>query len=670
MTTPDDDPTSDTAQPAPEILWKDGIPHATRFDDRYYSSDDPAGETRHTFVEGTGLSDLCQKPRLTIAETGFGTGLNFLEAAALWCDTAPATARLDYIAVEGFAMARPDLARAHAMFPQHATLSAQLRDAWPAPGLSGTHRLRLANGRIRLILLIDDVVTVLRRHDFTADAWFLDGFAPAKNPDMWQPSVMQQVARLSAAGTRLASFTAATAVRRSLQKVGFQVTKRPGFGKKRECLAATFAGPASPAHRIAPWTVPPPARSPARADNDRIAVIGDGIAAWAVMRALRDAGRDPIQIAGTVSSQGRASALPQALIAPNLVRGVDGYATFARQAYLDALRVLDGLPPDAGIWHGARGVILPAMDAAAEQQQARLLADLAWPDTELRHIPAAEASTLQGRPTPGGLFLPRAGSINPDALRRAFGIRPDLTCDVAGLRRQSDQWAILDTSDKAVCTAASVILACGAGTAALLPDGGKQFGLRTGVGQLINVDGAQKRHLSLLADGYVTATDSNGGFTAGASIDPWPDARVQPQVDADRTDALVQRLKPILPDETGPVSAWVGLRCDTTDHLPICGAVQDTKAFAEDFAGLRHGKHLASYPPARHLPGLYTLTGLGARGFQSAFLLADHLAALITGASQPLDRDTAQALSPCRYQIRHLRKPDTPPVSGSTGRSD
>ena len=215
-------------------------PRSKVFDDIYFSRKNGLDETRHVFMAGNGLPQAwAGRDHFTIAETGFGTGLNFLEAARLFRATARPGQRLDFISIEKYPLDAatiadylsgwrdelgPELDRLCALYPD------------PAPGL---YRLDF-DDTITLMLHIDDVNNALPCLDQTIDAWFLDGFKPAINPDMWSPTVFETMARLARPGTRFATFTAAGFVKRGLRAAGFHVDKVKGFGWKRDMLTGVF----------------------------------------------------------------------------------------------------------------------------------------------------------------------------------------------------------------------------------------------------------------------------------------------------------------------------------------------------------------------------------------------------------------------------------------------
>lgn len=203
---------------SPVLDWRDGTPIATRFDDPYFSLGSGAEETRHTFLAG---NDLPARFRdgFHVAELGFGTGLNALVTAAAW----QGQGRLRFTSFEAFPMARGDMARALAAFPEFD--ASVLLTAWPA------RRIALPN--MDLEIVAGDVRETLPKWRGLADAWFLDGFSPARNPEMWGADLMAAVAEHTAPGGTFATYTAAGHVRRALDGAGFDVWRVPGFGRKR-----------------------------------------------------------------------------------------------------------------------------------------------------------------------------------------------------------------------------------------------------------------------------------------------------------------------------------------------------------------------------------------------------------------------------------------------------
>ncbi len=226
------------------LEWRNGQPYSQTFNDIYFSTDDGLEETNQVFIAQNQLETRfksLQDTTFTIIETGFGTGLNFLVTSALWLAHAPPHAQLYFYSIEKYPLKLADLSRVHALWPQFSAISCELLNQYETLK-SGTNHFSIAGGRIQLALQVDDVALALPQLTKKADAWFLDGFAPAKNTEMWTADVFAQIALLSQTNTTFATFTSAGIVRRGLQAVGFKVEKQAGFGKKREMLRGTFVG--------------------------------------------------------------------------------------------------------------------------------------------------------------------------------------------------------------------------------------------------------------------------------------------------------------------------------------------------------------------------------------------------------------------------------------------
>jgi tRNA U34 5-methylaminomethyl-2-thiouridine-forming methyltransferase MnmC len=216
------------------VDWRDGVPVSIRFDDPYFSVHDGLAETAHVFHVGNGLPARF-RDGFHIAELGFGTGLSLLATAALWQATGQ-SGTLRYTSFEAFPLGTDDIAKALSHFPALGTLTAPFLDQWSA----GQRRITLPG--VNAEILAGDARETLPPWDGRADAWFLDGFSPAKNPELWSDALMTQVARHTTPGGTFATYTAAGHVRRALQAAGFQVDRRPGHGRKRHMSAGVLLG--------------------------------------------------------------------------------------------------------------------------------------------------------------------------------------------------------------------------------------------------------------------------------------------------------------------------------------------------------------------------------------------------------------------------------------------
>ena len=223
----------------PAISHRDGILRADNFDDLYFSVDNGLDETHHVFINGNDIAArLINAAHFTIAETGFGTGLNFLAVMKLLegiTAKQPLVPQIDYISFEAHPLPSDVIAKSHQAFPAVEQQSKKLIDALP-PYWPGLHRCNFLGGKLRLHLVYGDANDTVANAKFIADAWFLDGFTPAKNPELWNRDLLLSIGRLTRAGGSFATFTASGAVRQHLTDAGFHVEKYRGFSRKRDML--------------------------------------------------------------------------------------------------------------------------------------------------------------------------------------------------------------------------------------------------------------------------------------------------------------------------------------------------------------------------------------------------------------------------------------------------
>ena len=584
-----------------DIEWTpEGAPRSRRFQDIYFSREGGLDEARAVFLQGCGLPDAWRgRRRFVVGELGFGTGLNVLALLQLWARARPAGGRLNVFSVEAYPLTRAAAARALDAWPQVASLAAPLLAAWPeAPGL---HRIDLPDVGAVVDVGVAEAAEALAAWQGRADAWFLDGFSPARNPQMWREEVLRLVAERSAPGARAATFTVAGAVRRGLQAQGFSVAKRPGFGAKGERLEARLAGE--------------PAESPAPA---RVCVIGAGVAGAALARAFLAEGVS-VTVLDRSGPAAAASGNPAALVTPRLDAGGGAVARLHAQAFRRAGRLVRREAPEAVIAEGA--LQLEAADRDARRFEALAAGEVYGPGALVR-LTAEAAGERLGEPVPcGGLWMPQALVVEPAALIRRWleGARLE-TGEAAALQRDGAAWRVLDGSGRVLAEAEAVCVAAGCDSAALLP------GLR-----LQPVRG----QVSLAAwigpvtaaawGGYVVPTRSGVLFGATHDRDD-EDAGLRP-ADHARNLQLLARRRPRLAAALaeGPLEGRAGVRAATPDRSPSAG-------------------------PVGGEAGPMALTGLGGRGFVLAPLLAEHLAALVAGAPSPLPAPLAALVAPDRFR--------------------
>ncbi|MBX7198310.1 MAG: bifunctional tRNA (5-methylaminomethyl-2-thiouridine)(34)-methyltransferase MnmD/FAD-dependent 5-carboxymethylaminomethyl-2-thiouridine(34) oxidoreductase MnmC [Rhodospirillaceae bacterium] len=629
------------------LTWDQGTPASLRFGDVYYSRGEGLAEKRHVFLAGCGLPGAWRGlEAFTICELGFGSGLSFLATVRLWVETAAPHARLNYLAVEAHPLTPDELQRSLAPWTELAREADALLGIYPAPS-PGFHRLHLGGG-ISLTLLYGDAAAMLSQTRARVDAWYLDGFAPSRNPEMWSVNVFQEMARLSRPGAHLATYSAAGQVRRGLQDAGFTVELAAGFGRKRDMVRARYTGGARTAP--APWFAPaaPSARG-------RAAIVGGGIAGTAVAAALARRGWACTLVERRATLAGAASGTPAAVAMPRLTAGhaIDGRIHAAAWRYA------------ARSWNDRTfytpcGVLQLATDAA-EAERLGLIAD-SGPLPALEFLSRDAASTAAGcaLPVPALLF-PNGGRIDARALCAAEARGADVLLgrDAAALERTGSGWRLSDNGG-AICDADVVVLANAGAARAFSRSAWLPLAARHGqiTAAAPSLESAKLR--CVLAYGGTLTPARDGLHHVGATFSaPAPGAAEDAVSGADDARNLAQlaQVLPGLARGLTPSASWAGVRWTTSDHLPLVGPLADAAAFARDYAPLRHGQHWVDYPPAAYEPGLYVMAGFGSHGLALAPLCAELLASHVTGEPWPLEQDLVAALHPSRFLLRDLKRP-------------
>nr|CRH05799.1 Putative tRNA 5-methylaminomethyl-2-thiouridine biosynthesis bifunctional protein mnmC [Includes: tRNA (mnm(5)s(2)U34)-methyltransferase; FAD-dependent cmnm(5) s(2)U34 oxidoreductase] [mnmC] [Candidatus Magnetococcus massalia] len=654
-----------------QVSWRgEETPYAADFDDIYYHPQQGAEESRHVFLRGIGAPDCWAEGEFfTIGETGFGTGLNFLLTWQLWQQSAASSARLQFVSVEGYPLCREDLQRALSPFAELTSLADQLVAQWP-PAVEGVHRLHLDGGRVTLTLLFGQAETMLPLLDATVDAWYLDGFAPDRNPQMWCPAVYQQLARLARPGAALATFTVAGHVKRGLTEVGFDVAKAKGFDRKRECLRGQRLESPSPVHSPhLPWFERTTSRY---SGNQPVAIIGGGIAGTSAAHALRRHGVEVTLFERHGAPGAEASGNPCGLFNPRLTAGRSLDGRFHAQAYFYALNCYQELARTAPeIMAAEQGIFHMAEDAAEWQKMQWMAEQARWPAEHLTLWDAERASRELNIQAPqGGFWHARAGSVFPARVCQALMAETPAhwNCTVQTLQQSTAGW-LLQTSDGEHGPFAAVILATGAHGQSLLDE--TTLPLQAVRGQLSLIDAHPDALPALVFGGYLTPAfeDSTGALkqVLGSTYMPWSDpgdTRWQ-TVKSEGHTRVWQQLHEALPElakawDRPPQQGRAALRAAVRDHLPLLGPLSTTEAMAQFFQQNNRRRSRQEQPPAPpYTPGLYTLGGLGSRGMMTAPLLAEALASWITAAPSPLPADILDALHPARVQIRQLKRGDT-----------
>lgn len=643
------------------LHWDEqGQPLSSAFDDVYFSRESGLEETRYVFLQHNRLAErfaaMGSQDCMVVGETGLGTGLNFLCTWQLFVQHAPPTARLHFISVEKFPLQPDDLRQALALWPELEPLS-QLFIASYKVIQPGTQTILLAEGRVQLTLLVGDACAQLAELDAQVDAWFLDGFAPAKNPQMWTQELFDLLARLSAPAATLATFTSAGFVRRGLTQAGFNMQRTPGFGRKREMLCGQFIGTPSTTEQ-APWF----ARPPHTTQSERHAlIIGAGLAGCSTAHSLARRGWQVTLLEAQEHIARQASGNAQGMLYLKLSAAHTPLSRLVLAGFGFSRRLLEQWP-DASSWH-ACGLLQLGWTEQERQRQQRLAH--AFSTDLLQPVDTAQASALAGIDLPnGGLWYPDSGWVAPaDWCHWLTGL-PNITlhthAHITDLQLRNGQWHASSADGRS--WHAPVVIVANAGAAAQLAPT-SHLPLKTIRGQtsLLPATAASSALRSVIsADGYVSPA-RQGEHCVGASFvfnsqDTGLNAAEQ-QENIQR----VHELSPALFQAMGgdalrqaPLRGHAAMRCTTPDYLPLIGPVADASAFHSSYACLRKDARTTVDNACPWQPGLYVNLAHGSRGLITAPLAGELLASWMCHEPLPLPRSVANACHPNRFLLRQL----------------
>ncbi len=581
---------------------------------------------------------------------------------AVFLEQAPLSgngSRLHFISVEKYPLTQADLRKALAAWPELAPLSQPLIDQWPLP-VSGCHRLLFADGRIRLDLWFGDIKEMLPQvpHPATGlvDAWYLDGFSPAKNPEMWTQDLFDDLARLARPDATLSTFTCAGFVRRGLIAAGFAMKKVKGHGSKREMLAGVREGKV-PQQSIAPWYARPAGR------EGEVLIIGGGIASAMTALSLVERGRHVTLLCENGEPASGASGNRQGALYPLLNGEHDALSRFYSLAFGFARNRLLALAKHHPVAFSLCGVTQLGYDDKSAAKLAKM-SQGPFPPELMHPLSAAEVEQVVGLPCDAdGVSYPLGGWLCPADLTRAAireaqaSRRLEVVFNAAVTRiAEEDGGWHLESRDGRQWHAPNLVVAAGHQLPTLLPFAELPlYPVRGQVSHVPTTASLSQLKTVLCYDGYLTPAH-NGAHCIGASY-----GRNQTDLAyrADEQDQNRARLQACVPQQRWPAEvdvsgaqARIGVRCASRDHLPVAGPVARLAALAD------HDVH-APADQQSALPlhtGLYVLGALGSRGLCSAPLCGELVASEICGDPLPLAADLLEALHPARYWVRRLRR--------------
>lgn len=683
----------------------DGAPFSEHFNDIYFDTHSGCEQSSRVFIEGNDIFNrlLLAKHPFTIAETGFGSGLNFLLTLQVYHQAqlhlsnkesnknvnestnqnvkleAGQTAQqnsadtdehdhqdsllpLTFISVEKYPLTKAQLIRSLAVFPELAEYAQPLLSQYPET-FESPWQGRFFDGKVTLQLYFCDAAqgyaTLKTKKPGLIDAWYLDGFSPSKNPDMWHKPLFEQIARLSKEQASVATFTVAGMVRRQLTDIGFRMEKRTSSGKKAQMLAGKFQQSTNTGKG---YQLRPQINKP-----QQVSIIGGGIASACAAYALTRQGvKINLYCKDNTLAQGASSNAIGALF-PLLHQQVDDISLFYQQAFGRAKtiyqQVVDANHHFPHQWCG----LLEVSYKESLQKRQKVFEQLkSWPSDLIHGVDAEQASKHAGLTLNfGGLFMPNAGWIAPGALVNALyeaakstnRLRVHTGINIKSISQtENNAWQL--HSSQGVFNEQVLIICGGADTIKLnITDQLPLTSVRGQVSSMQTNPEIGKLSTVLCHKGYLTPQHNNqhciGATFNKNSFDTQTKAEDDVYNLATLNNCLPGMVNWNLDDI---VSSKARLRCMTPDHLPMVGPMPNLEAHKSQYAHLAKDKNWRFNQVSPVIDNLYLMTGLGARGLCSAPLLADILAADICGTPYPVDAQMLFNLAPNRFVIRDIIK--------------
>ncbi|TEW55384.1 bifunctional tRNA (5-methylaminomethyl-2-thiouridine)(34)-methyltransferase MnmD/FAD-dependent 5-carboxymethylaminomethyl-2-thiouridine(34) oxidoreductase MnmC [Psychromonas sp. RZ22] len=649
-----------------QLDWSDqSEPYSTQFDDVYFNNNQGVKESQYVFFQGNDLLDkwsTFQESTFCIIETGFGSGLNFINTAAQFLtfkqtNNNAKLEQLHFISFEQYPLTLEDLNKTLQQFPQFESLISQLQEQYPLP-LIGCHRLSFNKGSILLDLWFGDVNQQIDnlsnghqdkgKQTQLANAWYLDGFNPSKNPEMWQQTLFNKIAKYSKNEATLATFTAAGFVRRGLIEAGFTITKRKGYGKKREMLLGALN----------------PSTSIAIENSERpsdIAIIGGGIASLCVALSLAQRGKKiTIYCADKILGE-RASGNRQGALYPLLNQQHDELGQLFANAYLYALNFYLTLNKQHPFPHQFNGLIQLAYDNASTQKLQKIN-DANLPTQLIHWIDSKTTNELAGVDIDQqALYYQNAGWLSPQGVMQALTLKlheyPNLKInyehEIQSFKYHDKQWQLTEKTNGSFN---HDLLIIAAGFDTLKFEQCRALPLSAARGQVSHIKSnalLSQLKRTLCHEGYLTPS-LNHTHCMGATFKRH-DEETQYR-EAEQTENY-HKLNKCIPNKPWVESinisdqAHTAIRCTTRDHFPYVGALTDYDQLKSNY---KQGKIESAENTT--LANVYLLTGLGSRGLCTAPLLGEVLASVINQESLPLDRHIYKKMQIPRQWINYMRK--------------
>ncbi|MGY8835805.1 MAG: bifunctional tRNA (5-methylaminomethyl-2-thiouridine)(34)-methyltransferase MnmD/FAD-dependent 5-carboxymethylaminomethyl-2-thiouridine(34) oxidoreductase MnmC [Enterobacterales bacterium] len=652
-----------------------GTPLTNNSGDIYFSNDDDLAQSNCVYYEQNNIDARLQnhdQSHFVIAETDFGTGLNFLntwqrfkdhlERMQVQNECEKSVKRLHYISFEKYPLTLTDLKQALTAWPALNYFSEQLTVNYPI-NLEGCHRLEFNNGSVVLDLYFGDALESIKAMSYPqtgiVDAWYLNGLEPSKNPDMWQQSLFNSMADISRANATLSTFTAADFVQRGLIEAAFSTKKAKYFNQREDILIGQLK-------HVNNAQSPPAYFNQDSSTLKNVAVIGGGIASSCILYSLAKRGITSHLFCQDEKPAMGASHNVQGAIYPHLQAKNSPHSELFAHSFLYAKRLYNNLLSSGFSFdYDWCGVLQHAVKKPLADKHENLAQKQLWPTQLMRNVTAEQGDEIAGVTTGySGVYFEQGGWVNPPQLVNAMlsaanSITPFksvFNCNIKQLKKTDSGWFLL-TNDEQLGPFSDVIICAGEHSDAF--EQTKALPIVGVRGQVSHIEASeQSRNLKtvLCHKGYFTPAYLDH-HCMGATFEKNTKSRQVTAIDnqLNQEQLLSFYKQSEFASTLGNInSAKAAVRCTFIDHLPMAGQWCEQSDYIMAFANLRLGKRYQYEQLNKPQQGLHIFTGFGARALCSAPLSADHLVSCLNNEPRPLSERVSQAIHPARFIVRDL----------------
>lgn len=652
-----------TVTPATVTISDNGILRSTQFNDVYSSSAGGIEECLHVFLDGNDFkSRIKNANQFTIAELGFGTGINFLATSNKWESHSHPDANLHYISIEKHPISIEDLRYFYSKLSNSFSLAEELLALYPLP-ITGAHRFHFNEQNITLTLIFEDALAALKESTFAVDAWYLDGFCPSKNPELWSLDIAKEIFRLTKPNGTFSSYSTAGTVKKNLAAAGFQISKQAGFDRKREMLTGVRTNE-NPEKQYPidnkSWLF----NTARKSSSKQVLVIGGGFAGTAISAALANRGWQVTLFDQHKALATEASGNANAILMPRLSVDHDLQAQLTLLGYFYSLRYLNKSQAYSKqpLWQPCGAIQLPRDHAQLARMQ-QITSQENLPSELLRSVSQSEASDLSNCDlAQGGWYFPLAGWGIPHAicttlLNQHSNISFTGETEIATLENRNSIWHALDNKHTSIAKAEVVVLAN-----ALSVNKFEQTNwcrLNPKRGQITLIPNTQcniNPTKVVCADAYITPAVDNHFVLGATFVTNDTNTETRAAEHQDNFDKISHMIPSFSPPSVESAKGRAAIRAVSADRLPIVGPAADEISFNRIFAKAALGATNMHYPSPDYLDGLYIATGFGSRGMAWIPICAEALACTINNEPSPLTQALSNAIHPNRILMKQLIK--------------